>query len=141
MPLLPSCCSFSFALGGGVSFFGGIQMATHSSVLFWWDPNGNPLQCSCLENPRDWGAWWAAVHGVAWSQTCKGSGANPCIMRVSFHILELGRPLICTEIQNIESFSCLSGHFPTLRLTYSLQKTSTFVSNYFQLRASLGVQS
>ena len=26
--------------------------------------NGNPLQCSCLENPMDGGAWWAAVHGV-----------------------------------------------------------------------------
>ena len=31
--------------------------------------NGNPLQCSCLENPRDWGGWWAAVYGVAQSQT------------------------------------------------------------------------
>ena len=31
--------------------------------------NGNPLQCSCLENPRDWGAWWAAIHGVTQSQT------------------------------------------------------------------------
>ena len=31
--------------------------------------NGNPLQCSCLENPRDGGAWWAAVYGVAKSQT------------------------------------------------------------------------
>ena len=31
--------------------------------------NGNPLQYSCLENPMDWGAWWAAVHGVAKSQT------------------------------------------------------------------------
>ena len=30
--------------------------------------NGNPLQCSCLENPRDGGAWQAAVHGVAQSQ-------------------------------------------------------------------------
>ena len=27
--------------------------------------NDNPLQCSCLENPMDGGAWWAAVHGVA----------------------------------------------------------------------------
>ena len=27
--------------------------------------NGNPLQCSCLENPKDGGAWWAAVYGVA----------------------------------------------------------------------------
>ena len=31
--------------------------------------NGNPLQCSCLENPRDGGAWWAAVYGVAQSLT------------------------------------------------------------------------
>ena len=31
--------------------------------------NGNPLQCSCLENPMDGGAWWAAVHGVAKSRT------------------------------------------------------------------------
>ena len=31
--------------------------------------NGNPLQCSCLENPRDGEAWWAAVYGVAQSQT------------------------------------------------------------------------
>ena len=31
--------------------------------------NGNPLQCSCLENPRDGGAWWAAVSGVAQSWT------------------------------------------------------------------------
>ena len=31
--------------------------------------NGNPLQCSCLENPRDGGAWWAAVYRVAQSRT------------------------------------------------------------------------
>ena len=31
--------------------------------------NGNPLQCSCLESPRDRGAWWAAICGVAQSQT------------------------------------------------------------------------
>ena len=31
--------------------------------------NGNPLQCSCLENPIDRGAWWATVHGVAKSRT------------------------------------------------------------------------
>ena len=29
----------------------------------------NPLQCSCLENPRDGGAWWAVVYGVAQSRT------------------------------------------------------------------------
>ena len=31
--------------------------------------NGKPLQCSCLENPRDGGAWWAAVNGVTQSWT------------------------------------------------------------------------
>ena len=35
--------------------------------------NGNPLQCSCLENPRDGGAWWAAVSGVAQSRTRRKS--------------------------------------------------------------------
>ena len=74
-------------------------MATHSSTLAWKIPwteeparlqsmgslrvghnwatslsrigevNGNPLQCSRLENPRDGGAWWAAVYGVAQRQT------------------------------------------------------------------------
>ena len=33
--------------------------------------NGNPFQCSCLEYPKDGGAWWAAVYGVAQSLTLK----------------------------------------------------------------------
>ena len=33
------------------------------------DGNGSPLQCFCLENPKDRGAWWVIVHGVAKSQT------------------------------------------------------------------------
>jgi len=36
---------------------------------FQGEGNGTPLQCSCLENPRDGGAWWAAVSGVAQSRT------------------------------------------------------------------------
>ena len=35
----------------------------------WGEGDGTPLQYSCLENPMDGGAWWAAVHGVAKSQT------------------------------------------------------------------------
>ena len=41
----------------------------HFSLSFIGEGNGNPLQCSCLENPRDGGAWWAAVYGVAQSRT------------------------------------------------------------------------
>ena len=39
------------------------------SRAFVGEGNGNPLRCSCLENPRDGGAWWAAVYGVAQSWT------------------------------------------------------------------------
>ena len=46
-----------------LSFFAG------PSKHFCGEGNGNPLQCSCLENPRDGGAWWAAVYGVAQSWT------------------------------------------------------------------------
>ena len=41
----------------------------HSSLSCIGEGNGNPLQCSCLENPRDGGALWAAVYGVAQSRT------------------------------------------------------------------------
>ena len=41
----------------------------HFSLSCTGEGNGNPLQCSCLENPRDWGAWWAAAYGVAQNQT------------------------------------------------------------------------
>ena len=39
------------------------------SLSCFGEGNGNPLQCSCLENPRDGGAWWAAVYRVAQSRT------------------------------------------------------------------------
>ena len=41
----------------------------HFSLSCIGKGNGNPLQCSCLENPRDRRAWWAAVYGVTQSQT------------------------------------------------------------------------
>ena len=41
----------------------------HFSLSCIGEGNGNPLQCSCLEDPRDGGAWWAAVCGVAQSRT------------------------------------------------------------------------
>ena len=45
------------------------QLHFHFSLSLIGEGNGNPLQCSCLENPRDRGAWWAAVYGVAQSWT------------------------------------------------------------------------
>ena len=45
------------------------QLHFHFSLSCIGEGNGNPLQCSCLKNPRDGGAWWAAVYGVAQNQT------------------------------------------------------------------------
>ena len=45
------------------------QELTGPQIMNTEEGNGNPLQCSCLENPRDGGAWWAAICGVAQSRT------------------------------------------------------------------------
>ena len=45
------------------------RLPFHFSLSCIGEENGNPLQCSCLESPRDRGAWWAAVYGVAQSRT------------------------------------------------------------------------
>ena len=45
------------------------QLHFHFSLSCIGEGNGNPHQCSCLESPRDGGTWWAAVYGVAQSQT------------------------------------------------------------------------
>ena len=59
----------------GCSPWGGEESDTterlhfHFSLSCFGEGNGNPLQCSCLENPRDGGAWWAAIYGVAHCRT------------------------------------------------------------------------
>ena len=56
---------------GGLQSMGSLRVRqdTETSLSLIGEGNGNPLQCSCLENPRDWGASWAAVFGVAQSWT------------------------------------------------------------------------
>ena len=60
---------------GRLQFMGSLGSDTterlhfHFSLSWIGEGNGNPLQCSCLENPSDGGAWWAAVYGVAQSRT------------------------------------------------------------------------
>ena len=60
---------------GGLQSMGSLKSDTterlhfHFSLSCIGEGNGNPLQCSCLENPRDGGAWWAAVFRVAQSRT------------------------------------------------------------------------
>ena len=60
---------------GRLQSMGSLESDTTEWLHFYFslscigEGNGNPLQCSCLENPRDGGAWWAAVYGVAQSRT------------------------------------------------------------------------
>ena len=80
--LLLNYCCYSSTLAwkipwteepGGLQSMGSLRVghdwATSLSLSCIGEGNGNPLQCSCLENPRDGGAWWAAIYGVAQSQT------------------------------------------------------------------------
>ena len=58
------------------------RLPFHFSLSCIGEGNGNPLQCSCLENPGDGGAWWAAVYGVAQSWTrLKRLSSSSCIGR------------------------------------------------------------
>ena len=60
---------------GGLQSMGWLRVNTTEQLYFHFslsgigEGNGNPLQCSCLENPRDGGAWWAAIYGVAQIRT------------------------------------------------------------------------
>ena len=67
----------------------------HFSLSCIGEGNGNPLQCSCLENPRDGGAWWAAIYGVAQSRArLKRLSSSSS----SFLYSRVPRPLACTKI-------------------------------------------
>ena len=61
-----------------------LESDNHIYGELWLTGNGTPLQYSCLENPMDGGAWWAAVHGVARSQT----GLSDFTLTFHFHALE-----------------------------------------------------
>ena len=59
----------------------------HFSLSCIGEGNGNPLQCSCLENPRDGGAWWAAVSGVAqsWTRLKQLSSSSRVLLYADFY--------------------------------------------------------
>ena len=82
----------------------------HFSPSCTGEGNGNPLQGSCLENPRDGGAWWAAISGVAQSQTrLKQLSSSSCSMTISRSTQAASNDLISfffmTESYSLESYS------------------------------------
>ena len=78
--MTPHCSTLAWKIPwmeepGGLQSMGSLESDTteqlhfHFSLSCIGEGNGNPLQCSCLENPRDGGAWWATIYGVAQSRT------------------------------------------------------------------------
>ena len=68
--------------------------------------NGNPLQCSCLENPGDEGAWWAAVYGVSQSRTRLkrlSSSSSSRIKELGNFLLQSGKERSLGESENTKT--------------------------------------
>ena len=104
----------------------GHDWATSLSLSCTGEGNGNPLQCSCLENPRDGGAWWAGVSGVAQSRTwlkrlssSSSSSSNPYLVHWTLQVI-----LIFREVQaNTILGSCYSKYRSLLEV-YNLSSLS-----------------
>ena len=78
----------------------------HFSLSCVGEGNGNPLQCSCLENPRDGGGWWVAVYGVVQSRT---PAAEP--LGKAIHWGDVN-PSLCVE--QVIPFKHFTSFIPTL---------------------------
>ena len=93
------------------------QLHFHFSLSCIGEGNGNPLQRSCLENPRDTGAWWAAVYGVAqswtWLKRLSSSSSNNLSPRVAWtwaaytlsRLLSSERKRITTTLQVVRELN------------------------------------
>ena len=97
----------------------------HFSLLCIGEGNGNLLQCSCLENPRDGGAWWAAVYGVAQSRTRLKRLSSSSSLRVPWTARRSNQSIL----KEISPEYSLEGQMPKLKLQYFgylMQTTDSF---------------
>ena len=80
------------------------QVMVESSDKTWstGEGNGKPLQCSCLENSRERGAWWAAVHGVEQSQIRLNRLSNSSNKGMAHSFIELDKAVV--HVINLFSF-------------------------------------
>ena len=84
----------------------------HFSLSCVGEGNGNPFQCSCLGNPRDGGAWWAAIYGVTQSRTwLKQLSSSSSSIHIYIYI--------CICICMAEIFCCSPETITTLLISYA----------------------
>ena len=101
----------------------------HFSLSHIGEGNGNPLQCSCPENPRDGQAWWAAVYGVAQSRTRLKRLSSSKINKVSHLIPQI-------EYQTESTWLCQWGMFIYVKCEQRVLQNLAlwFHGNFSQLR-------
>ena len=85
----------------------------HFSLSCIGEGNGNPLQCSCLENPRDGGAWWAAVYGVTQSRTrlkrLSSSSSSSIHYKMTITTFLESNLASCVKILNVGTYTVQCG--------------------------------
>ena len=95
----------------------------HFSLSCIGEGNGNPLQCSCLENPRDGGAWWATVYGVTQNRTRlkRLSSSMPNYLLNQFKSLPIVKlPLLYKCF--FQSFRNNNYYYCSLKTSWSMKK-------------------
>ena len=120
---------------GGLQSMGSLRVGhdwvTSFSLSSIGEGNGNPLQRSCLENPRDGGAWWAAVYGVAQSRTrlkrlsSSSSSSILCIYTRSYMCLQKWNTALCCFVTGLVHIIVYYGIVPVSRWASSASRDFT----------------
>ena len=105
----------------------------HFSPSYIGEDNGNPLQCSCLENPRDGGAWWAAIYGVAQSRTQLKRLSSSSIVLWSLLLIR-----ICLLSQAVSVASFFLSIWVLLSCFFACLLNFLFKTGVLDILASLG---
>ena len=102
----------------------------HFSLSCIGEGNGNPLQCSCLENPRDGGAWWAAIYGVAQSWTRLKRLSSSKSIQSGFSVVSEAEVDVVLEFSSISRSEILPMHKATTSscLPIMMQRTDNSYS-------------
>ena len=112
----------------------------HFSLSCIGEENGNPLQCSCLENPRDEGSWWAAVYGVAqsWirlkrlSSSSSSSGTEMMKDILRARLLRFFWKAVCTQLASEFNWNAIAIIDSNLKLEY--ETAIMWCAQYFYKR-------
>ena len=115
----------------------------HFSLSCIGEGNGNPLQCSCLENPRDGGAWWAAIYGVAQSRTrlkwlSSSNWQIWCSLILKYFLLLQRHPHLASCLWAVTAYILWCGHFFSLRSPAISTCCESLSSSYLVLNLHLG---